>query len=61
MKLGIECNLEELAKIVLENGADGLTLINAPKGTKVNLDKNNPVELSRGFGGVSGPIIKPWP
>lgn len=59
VKLGIECNLEELAKIVLENGANGLTLINAPKGTKVNLDKNNSAELSRGFGGVSGPIIKP--
>ncbi|HOB15599.1 MAG TPA: dihydroorotate dehydrogenase [Defluviitoga sp.] len=60
VKLGIEGNLEQLAKLAIENGADGLVLINAPKGTKINLkNESNPEELLRGYGGVSGPIIKP--
>ncbi|PNR92455.1 dihydroorotate dehydrogenase [Petrotoga sp. 9PWA.NaAc.5.4] len=58
VKLGIEGNLEELAKICVENGADGLTLINAPKGTKISLKDRN-MDLKRGYGGISGPVIKP--
>jgi dihydroorotate dehydrogenase (NAD+) catalytic subunit len=51
-------NVVEIAKIVEENGADALTLINTLLGMAIDIKRKKPV-LGNVFGGFSGPAIKP--
>ena len=51
-------NLPEIAKGVVEAGADALALINTVLGMVVNLDTMRP-HLGGKTGGLSGPAIKP--
>jgi len=52
-------NLVEIAKAVVDAGADGLTLINTiGPGMAIDLDMRSPI-LANKVGGVSGPAIKP--
>ena len=46
------------ARAAVAGGADALTLINTIKAMAVDAVRRRPV-LSRGFGGLSGPAIKP--
>jgi dihydroorotate dehydrogenase (NAD+) catalytic subunit len=58
VKFGVETFLEDLVSAAVNGGADGITLINSPKGMKIDINKKIPI-LKRGFGGFSGPSIKP--
>ncbi len=58
VKFGVETFLEDLVSAAVKGGADGVTLINSPKGMKIDIEKKT-VILKRGFGGYSGPAIKP--
>lgn len=51
-------NIVEIAKIVEENGADALALINTLLGMAIDIKNKKPV-LGNIFGGFSGPAIKP--
>lgn len=51
-------NVVEIAKIVEENGADALALINTLLGMAIDIKRKKPV-LGNVFGGFSGPAIKP--
>ncbi|WP_047267205.1 dihydroorotate dehydrogenase [Marinitoga sp. 1197] len=58
VKFGVETFLEELVYSAIKGGADGVTLINSPKGMKISIENKKPI-LKRGVGGFSGPAIKP--
>ncbi|WP_067128333.1 dihydroorotate dehydrogenase [Microtetraspora malaysiensis] len=47
-----------LARLCVDGGADGLSMINAPLGMSVDVDTMRP-SLAAGTGGLSGPAIKP--
>lgn len=51
-------DIAELARAAAEAGADGLTLINTLRGLAVDARSRRPL-LSTGYGGLSGPAIKP--
>lgn len=51
-------DITEIAKACESGGADGLSLINAPHGMKIDLKTKKPV-LARKSGGYCGPGIKP--
>ncbi len=51
-------NIVEMAKAVVDGGADGLTMINTLIGMELNLHTARPV-LANTIGGLSGPAIKP--
>ncbi|MDP3975751.1 MAG: dihydroorotate dehydrogenase [bacterium] len=52
-------NIQEIAKAVVEAGADGITAINTyGPGMVIDIDSAQPI-LANKFGGVSGPGIKP--
>jgi len=46
------------ARAAVDGGADGLTLINTVRAMAIDAVRRRPV-LARGFGGLSGPAIKP--
>lgn len=50
--------IADMARICEDEGADGLSLINAVQAMEVDIERRRPV-LSRGFGGLSGPAIRP--
>lgn len=58
VKFGTETFLENLIQSAVKAGADGVTLINSPKGMKIDINTKSPI-LKRGIGGFSGPAIKP--
>lgn len=51
-------NVVEIAKIVEENGADAIAVINTLLGMAIDIKKRKPV-LGNIFGGLSGPAVKP--
>lgn len=51
-------DVTEFAKVCIENGADGLVLINTLMGMKINIWKRKP-DLATKTGGLSGPAILP--
>ncbi|MBU1700467.1 MAG: dihydroorotate dehydrogenase [Candidatus Eisenbacteria bacterium] len=51
-------SIEEIGRACLEGGADALTAINTLLGLVIDTEKNKP-RLARGFGGLSGPAIRP--
>lgn len=51
-------NLEEIAKLCEEYGADSVSLINTITGMMIDINKRKPI-LGNVFGGLSGPAIKP--
>jgi dihydroorotate dehydrogenase (NAD+) catalytic subunit len=51
-------NISEMAKAVVDGGADAITLINTLLGMSIDAEKRTPV-LSTITGGLSGPAIKP--
>lgn len=51
-------DIGEIARAAVEGGADGLSLINTIRGLAVDATTRKPV-LSTGYGGLSGPAIKP--
>ena len=51
-------DITQIAKAVEESGADAISLINTLLGMAIDIYKRKPV-LSRVFGGLSGPAIKP--
>jgi dihydroorotate dehydrogenase (NAD+) catalytic subunit len=51
-------NIEEIAKLCEEYGADSVSLINTVTGMMIDIKKRKPV-LGNVFGGLSGPAIKP--
>ncbi len=51
-------DIKSFAKVCVENGADGLVLINTLLGMKVDIWRQEP-ELSTKMGGLSGPAILP--
>lgn len=51
-------DIVEIARAAVEGGADGLSLINTIRGLAVDARSRKPV-LSTGYGGLSGPAIKP--
>ncbi|QOY34403.1 dihydroorotate dehydrogenase [Anaerobacillus isosaccharinicus] len=51
-------DIVEMAVAVEEAGADGLSMINTLLGMRIDIKKRRPV-LANGFGGLSGPAIKP--
>lgn len=51
-------DIVEMARSAEEAGADGLTLINTLRGLAVDAMSGKPL-LSTGYGGLSGPAIKP--
>lgn len=51
-------NISEIAKVVEDEGADSLSLINTILGIAINAETRKPV-LSTITGGLSGPAIKP--
>ncbi|NUU95060.1 hypothetical protein XO10_01915 [Marinitoga sp. 1135] len=58
IKLGVETFLEDLVESAVKGGVDGVTLINSPKGLKIDINTGKPI-LKRAVGGFSGPAIKP--
>lgn len=50
--------IKEIAKIVEEEGANCISLINTVTGMEIDIHKRKTV-LQRGIGGLSGPAIKP--
>lgn len=51
-------DITEPARGAIAGGADALSLINTLRGMKIDIDTRRPV-LGNGFGGLSGPAIKP--
>jgi dihydroorotate dehydrogenase (NAD+) catalytic subunit len=51
-------DIVEIARGVVEGGADAVSLINTLVGTAIDIDKRA-FKLSNRFGGLSGPAIKP--
>lgn len=51
-------DIVEIAKIVVESGADGLALINTVLGMVIDIDTQRP-KLAGKTGGLSGPAIRP--
>lgn len=51
-------DIKEIAKIVEEEGANCISLINTVTGMEIDIHKRRTV-LQRGVGGLSGPAIKP--
>ena len=51
-------DISEIARAAVEAGADGLSLINTLRGLAVDARSRKPL-LSTGYGGLSGPAIKP--
>jgi dihydroorotate dehydrogenase (NAD+) catalytic subunit len=51
-------DIVEIAKSVVDNGADSVSLINTLVGTIIDIEKRT-FKLSNGFGGLSGPAIRP--
>jgi dihydroorotate dehydrogenase (NAD+) catalytic subunit len=51
-------NIVEIAKIVEDNGADAISIINTLLGMAIDVNTKKPV-LGNIFGGLSGPAIKP--
>jgi dihydroorotate dehydrogenase (NAD+) catalytic subunit len=51
-------DIAEIARAVVAGGADALSLINTLVGTVIDIDKRT-FKLSNGFGGLSGPAIRP--
>jgi len=51
-------NISEMAKAVVDGGADAITLINTLLGMSIDAEKRTPI-LSTITGGLSGPAIKP--
>lgn len=51
-------DIVEIAKSVVDNGADAVSLINTIVGTAIDIDKRT-FRLSNTFGGLSGPAIRP--
>lgn len=51
-------DIAEIARAAVDGGADGLSLINTMRGLAVDAKSRKPV-LSTGYGGLSGPAIKP--
>ncbi len=50
--------LVEVARAAIDAGADGLTAINTVKAMPIDIDRGRPT-LSNGYGGLSGPAIRP--
>ncbi len=51
-------DIVEIAKSVIDNGADAVSLINTIVGTAIDIEKRT-FKLSNTFGGLSGPAIRP--
>lgn len=51
-------DITEMARAAVDAGADGLSLINTLRGLAVDATSRTPL-LSTGYGGLSGPAIKP--
>ncbi|HLR14897.1 MAG TPA: dihydroorotate dehydrogenase [Bacillota bacterium] len=51
-------NIVEMAQVVEEAGADGLSMINTLTGMQINLDRRRPI-IANQTGGLSGAAIKP--
>ncbi|MDP0494336.1 MAG: dihydroorotate dehydrogenase [Fusobacterium sp. JB021] len=51
-------NIVEIAKIVEENGADAISMINTLLGMRIDINKGTPI-LGNTFGGLSGPAVRP--
>lgn len=51
-------DIVQIARSVIDNGADSISLINTLVGTAIDV-KTRSFKLSNGFGGLSGPAIKP--
>lgn len=51
-------DIVEIAKIVEENGADAISMINTLLGMAIDIETGKPV-LGNTFGGLSGPAVKP--
>ncbi len=51
-------DITEFARICVDNGADGLVLINTLLGMRIDVRRGKPF-LARGMGGLSGPALLP--
>jgi len=51
-------DIVSIARSVIDSGADSISLINTLVGTAIDI-KSKSFKLSNGFGGLSGPAIKP--
>ncbi len=51
-------DIVEIAEAVVESGADAVSLINTLVGTVIDTEKRT-FKLSNGFGGLSGPAVRP--
>jgi len=51
-------DITEIARAVVDAGADGLSLINTLRGMRIDIKTKNPV-LTTGSGGLSGPAVFP--
>jgi dihydroorotate dehydrogenase (NAD+) catalytic subunit len=51
-------DIVSIAKSVIDNGADALAIINTLVGAVIDIEKRQ-FKLSNGFGGLSGPAIRP--
>lgn len=51
-------NIVEIAKIVEENGADAISMINTLLGMRIDINTGKPI-LGNTMGGLSGPAVKP--
>lgn len=51
-------SIVEIAQSVVDSGADIISLINTLVGTAIDIEKRS-FKLSNGFGGLSGPAIRP--
>lgn len=51
-------DIVEIAKIVEENGADAISMINTLLGMAIDIETGKPI-LGNTFGGLSGPAVKP--
>ena len=49
----------DAAKVAIDNGADGLTLVNTMPGLVIDTDRRKP-KIGFGTGGVSGPALLPF-
>ncbi len=50
--------LVEVAKAAVDSGADGLTAVNTVRAMAIDIERQRP-SLSNGYGGLSGPAIRP--
>lgn len=51
-------DIVKMAKIVEEQGADGISMINTLLGMAIDIDSKKPI-LANVYGGLSGPAVKP--